>query len=99
MGEHKTEEHVCGCGRGFAKGFGLRVHQRTCAGAGSCGLHDKRCIAAALICAVENARDSELSVAELVELASSGDLYRWAASYIRDGLTACRCVTPVRTSR
>jgi hypothetical protein len=22
--------HVCPCGRGFVKGFGLRVHQRTC---------------------------------------------------------------------
>jgi hypothetical protein len=26
----RPAEHVCRCGRSFTKGFGLRVHQRTC---------------------------------------------------------------------
>ena len=50
--------------------------------------HSKRCLAAAMICAVENVRDSaEHTVAELATV----DYVAWAVGYLDDGLTACMC--------
>lgn len=54
--------------------------------------HNRYCVAAAVICAVENIRDEEAMTDDRFELEmQNGTLLDIAVGYISDGLTACRC--------
>lgn len=55
--------------------------------------HDKHCVAAAVIAAVENLRDSEgMTVEEFAAAVTDGTPARWAESYLADGTKSCECV-------
>lgn len=64
-------------------------------------MHTASCLAAALICAVENVRDSandsiHSRFAPITEHAAAGEVYAAdyvaiASGYLADGLTGCRC--------
>jgi hypothetical protein len=57
--------------------------------------HDKRCIAAAMIAAVENVRDWDGDDApELADV----NLYEIAIGYLADELMSCRCATPPKVT-
>lgn len=55
--------------------------------------HDKRCLAAAIICAVENVRDTDPAYADFpncnLETANFADI---AKNYLDENITTCRCV-------
>ena len=54
--------------------------------------HDRRCLAAAMIAAVENARDDEGILAhEFRNLLVTGDVLGWAEGYLTDGTMTCTC--------
>lgn len=66
---------------------GSRVHRATCPATSGQDepQHTPACLAAAMICAVQNVRDDETS-----NLATA-DLYGIGLGYLVDELTACRC--------
>lgn len=55
--------------------------------------HDKKCMTRALICAVENARDSQTSndAQPLIDMMRTGVLVVWANEYLASGLVTCTC--------
>src|ERR1041384_2371290 len=59
--------------------------------------HSKRCLAKAMICAVENFRDAEaITLTEFVEFAQR-DVLTTAQGYLADGLLDCSCALLDRT--
>jgi hypothetical protein len=59
--------------------------------------HTHRCLAAAMIAAVENARDAEdMYQGEFRSLLASGEVLGWAEGYLADGTMTCTC-GPVET--
>lgn len=53
--------------------------------------HDKRCLAHALICAIENLRDSNLLAIEFAMRVAEGTPSRMAEDYLDSGTVTCRC--------
>lgn len=53
--------------------------------------HDKYCLAAAIICAVENLRDSDDPTNSLEHATQDGTLLAIAEYYLDAELTGCRC--------
>ncbi len=55
-------------------------------------MHDKRCLANAIICAVENYRDTEgLTDLDFRISAQNNTFLAEADGYLADGLADCRC--------
>ena len=54
--------------------------------------HTKRCLAKALICAIENARDlSFVSAIDFRVWAQNNEMLEWADMYLDEGTTECIC--------
>jgi hypothetical protein len=53
--------------------------------------HTKRCLAAAMICAVENARDDGITDLEFRLWAQENRALTWADLYLDEGTATCTC--------
>jgi len=54
-------------------------------------MHTKSCLASAIICAVENARDAADSDFDFRILMQEGAALSWADGYLSDGTATCSC--------
>lgn len=57
--------------------------------------HDKHCVARAMISAIENMRDSDITETGqgMLDFAEDGTLGEWALYYLAEGMQPCKCRT------